>query len=211
MAEAPYREGFFETPSCPGELSSQTTTACAPNWWFKIKRIVFLKKNATNPFANFTDFDVQLTFDSFTTATGQDKPGFTPFVHGTPEASGDEISTVISNNGLSVVGGSRTPHELMFTFKNIGTENYESLMVSVNDNANELTCAFLTEDSIITLRQGASETPTWIPLLFGKVDQFSLTDQTRDDKLTLMFAPETFSKAFETKLTTVDWVGYEPA
>lgn len=202
----PYRKPYFEAPLCPGEVSSMDKNPCTNVKEHEIARLVIKRKDAPNPFAA-TPFSDQVTFDTMNAETGAKAVGWTSLLFDYDFTGGIQ-SVIDSNNGRRRTSGSTSLQEMVVRFSNLDVTNESSLWVSINDNAENLECYFITESGTILSLPGG-EGGTWVPIIHARLDRGQYTGQNSVHTLTLSFHPEVTLQLIQSDPTPVDWLGYD--
>lgn len=206
------RNLYFESPQCPATINSTERRPCKDFAEENIKRVVFLKQNAANPFSLPADLDDTLITDVFFPLTEGDtpnNPAFSPLIHQwatTPP----EIAEIVSNTSRSYATGNKEAKVYTFDFLNLSREASGEMYKNVNDNVEQgLTCYFITDKNEVIYLETPAGAVEPIPIVWGKYLEYGFEGEAKTNPMTLIFPPEVMEAVKVFPCANSQWYTFE--
>lgn len=208
----PYRRAATEGAQCPAIIGPHMDkNPCPEKAWKKIRRLLFVRQDWTNPFTGFTgagSIDDEATFDAFYALGVADAPNNGFYTSRIFEQTVAEpvITTVDSNDQRTRVTGNIPFHEMTINFKDLDGLNEEVAYVSLNDNSNNLAVYFVTDnDQLISFDDGSGN-PIPFPVQHAKFHEFAYDGTNLNNNAVITFDPEILIRRRTDQITTYSLV-----
>lgn len=160
----------FNALKCPGEVGEGTiyVEPCDISILRRVRRIIFMRQNGTNPFATAGAALVEATMDIFLALTeinSPNNPYYSPDLWEITKAPG--AANIVTSNSNQPDVTNYADSNITFSYANINSDAENELAVTIRSNKKNLQVIFVTENNELVYRATSNlltENLEFIPL-----------------------------------------------